>query len=86
MSYDLEGLPQEILDQLKLDNTRQKQEGTMQIAEICKSGPKDVNEIIIEMFRRHQLMLTRAYVQNKLHRMTKSGMLKFDNGAYSVVE
>ena|ERR1700761_5228468 len=72
---DLSDLPPELLKELtgiKVDETEQ------QLFNIVKSGGAeiDLDVILIELFRRYQVIQTRKFLQNKLWRMAQKGVIQ----------
>lgn len=71
---DLSDLPPELMKELagiKVDDLEQ------QIFTIVKSGAEevDLDAILIELFRRFQIIQTRKFLQNKLWRMAQKGVI-----------
>ncbi len=75
VSYgDLSDLPPELLKELtgtKVDESEQ------QLFNIIKAGGKEVelDTILIELFRRYNVIQTRKFLQNKLWRMAQKGII-----------
>lgn len=85
---DLSDLPPELLKELtgiKVDELEQ------QLYNIVKSGGNevDLDVILIELFRRHNIIQTRKFLQNKLWRMAQKGAIRSISGrkgVYSAAE
>lgn len=80
---DLSDLPAELLKELtgiKVDELEQ------QVFNIVKAGGEEVelDAILIELFRRHKVMQTRKFLQNKLWRMGQKGAVRSVEGKKGV--
>lgn len=72
---DLSDLPEEVLQQLNLSKL---DELDQQLRDIVASGDGAevaINQIIIELWRRHKVSKSRTYIMNKLYRMGQKGTI-----------
>lgn len=76
---DVSDLPPELLKELtgiKVDELEQ------QLFNIIKAGGAEVelDSVLIELFRRHKIIQTRRFMQNKLWRMAQKGLIRSVQG------
>lgn len=84
---DLSDLPEEVLQNLNLSKL---DEMDQQLRDIIASGNGaeiGINQIIIELWRRHKVTKSRTFIMNKLYRMAQKGTIfsvEGKKGAYMV--
>lgn len=79
---DLTDLPREVLAELNLTKIDEMEQ---QLRDIVASGDDvGLDAIIIEMYRRHQVIQPRRFVMNKLYRMAQKGIIDAVEGKKGV--
>lgn len=81
---DLSDLPEEVMQQLNLSKVDELEQ---QLRDIVASGNGEevgLDQIIIELYRRHKVMKQRTYIMNKLYRMGQKGTIESVEGKKGV--
>ncbi len=87
LTGNLEGLPQELLDELQITKTDELEDQILQVLREDYEGIANIDEILVALYKRHKTIQKRAFLSNKLYRMAKSTLLKTvekKKGVYSV--
>ena len=85
---DLEGLPPELLSQLKVHTSTPQKTQQKDLEVIKKLGDYfDIDAFILQYYRDYEKVLTREVVNSKLYRLLKKGvLLKHSKGCFSLVD
>ena len=85
---DLEGLPTELLSQLKVHTSTTQKTQRQDLGVIKKLGDYfDIDAFILQYYRDYEKVLTREVVNSKLYRLLKKGvLLKHSKGCFSLVD
>lgn len=86
---DISDLPQELIDELSAIKTDSLEDQIFTIINSCEDKEANIDTILVELFRRFQVVQKRTYLTNKLWRMTqKDGVLWAADGKgfYTTVE
>ncbi|MFN7902089.1 MAG: hypothetical protein ACK5O1_04560 [Holosporales bacterium] len=84
----LDGLPQELLDELQIAKTDELEDQILQVLREDYEGVANIDEILVALYKRFDTIQKRAFLSNKLYRMAKATLLKAvekKKGVYSAV-
>lgn len=81
---DLSDLPEEVLQQLNLSKLDELDQQLRDIVASASGGEVGINQIIIELWRRHKVTKSRTYIMNKLYRMGQKGTVTSVEGKKGV--
>ncbi len=81
---DLSDLPEDVLQQLNLSKLDELDQQLRDIVASADGGEVGINQIIIELWRRHRITKSRTYVMNKLYRMAQKGTITSVEGKKGV--
>lgn len=80
---DLSDLPSELLEQLSSRTKRGPIDPLIQIINE-RGGTASLDDILIDLFRKHRELSTRGTVSNKLYRLSKQGVVRATEGKKGV--
>lgn len=86
---NLQGLPQNILDQLKGNKLDDMEKKILDVLTNLYSGLANIDEIIVGMFRTYGVIKTRDYYVGKLYKMAKDEIIlsvEKKKGVYETLE
>lgn len=72
---DLSDLPPEVIEQLNLTKIDELEQQMRDIVAAADGAEMGLDQIIIELYRRHKVVQPRNFVMNKLYRMGKKGIV-----------
>lgn len=72
---DLSDLPEEVVQQLNLSKLDELDQHLRDIVASGNGAEVGINQIIIELWRRHKVGKSRTYIMNKLYRMAQKGTI-----------
>lgn len=81
---DLSDLPEDVLQQLNLSKLDELDQQLRDIVASADGGEVGINQIIIELWRRHRTTRSRTFVMNKLYRMAQKGTITSAEGKKGV--
>lgn len=81
---DLSDLPEEVLQQLNLAKLDELDQQLRDIVASADGTDVGINQIIIELWRRHKVAKSRTYIMNKLYRMAQKGTITSVEGKKGV--
>lgn len=84
---DLSDLPEEVMQQLNLAKVDELEQQMRDIVAAANGKEVGLDQIIIELYRRHKVMKPRTYIMNKLYRMAQKGTIhsvEGKKGSYTV--
>lgn len=84
---DLSDLPEEVLQNLNLSKLDEMDQQLRDIVASGNGSEVGINQIIIELWRRHKVTKSRTFIMNKLYRMAQKGTIysvEGKKGAYMV--
>ena len=81
---DLSDLPEEVLQQLNLSKLDELDQQLRDIVASANGGEVAINQIIIELWRRHKVSKSRTYIMNKLYRMAQKDTITSVEGKKGV--
>ncbi len=76
---NLDDLPKEIRSQLQCIKTNSLEKQIMEVIN-CLQGMANIDEILVGMFREHDLLMERSYLSKKLYQMKRHGLLESIKG------
>lgn len=71
----LEGLPQEIVEQVRVGETEKFEAGVMKLLRAANGQPMLLDNILIGLYLMHRESYKRAQLNNKLYRMVTKGLI-----------
>lgn len=86
---NLQGLPKDILDQLKANKLDDMEEKIIDVLTNFYSGLANIDEIIVGMYRKYNVIKTRDYYVGKLYKMAKDSLIvsvENKKGVYETLE
>ena len=81
---DLSDLPEDVLQQLNLSKLDELDQQLRDIVASADGGEVGINQIIIELWRRHKVTKSRTFVMNKIYRMAQKGTVTSVEGKKGV--
>lgn len=81
---DLSDLPSEVLAQLNLSKVDELEQQLRDIVAAANGREVGLDQIIIELYRRHKVVQERRFVMNKLYRMAQKGLVESVEGRKGV--
>lgn len=81
---DLSDLPEDVLQQLNLSKMDELDQQLRDIVASANGGEVGINQIIIELWRRHKVSKGRTYIMNKLYRMAQKDTITSVEGKKGV--
>lgn len=81
---DLSDLPQEVMDQLNLSKVDELEQQMRDIIAAAGGDEVGIDQIIIELYRRHKVVQERRFIMNKLYRMGQKGLIESVEGKKGV--
>ena len=81
---DLSDLPPEVLAELNLTKVDELEQQLRDIVAAGDGREVALDPIIIELYRRHHVVLNRRFVMNKLYRMAQKGLIESVGGRKGV--
>jgi hypothetical protein len=80
---DLSGLPEELLQQLSITNVDILERQILSVLETL-GGSGDLDQVLIGLYRKYQVIQKRRILQNKLWRMVRKGNIQKPSAARGV--
>lgn len=80
---DLSGLPEELLRELSASNADMLERQILTVLETL-GGCGDLDQILIGLYRKFQVVQKRRFLQNKLWRMVRKGQVQKPGGARGI--
>lgn len=80
---DLSDLPRELLKELSISKTDELEDQIYTVISAA-GGQADIDTILVYLFRRFEVIQKRRFLQNKLWRMTRKGLLSSVRGKKGV--
>lgn len=77
---DLSDLPEEVIQQLNLAKIDELEQQLRDIVASGDGAEVGIDQIIIELWRRHKVQKSRTFVMNKLYRMGQKGTIESVDG------
>lgn len=77
---DLSDLPEEVVAQLNLSKIDELEQQMRDIVAAAGGEEIGIDQIIIELYRRHKVVQERRFVMNKLYRMAQKGLINSVEG------
>ena len=77
---DLSGLPDELLSQLSVSQVDILERQILAVFETL-GGSADLDQVLIGLYRKFQVVQKRRFLQNKLWRMVRKGQIQKSKGA-----
>lgn len=81
---DLSDLPEEVIAQLNLSRIDELEQQMRDIVAAANGSEVGIDQIIIELYRRHKTVQERRFVLNKLYRMAQKGLVQSADGKKGV--
>jgi len=81
---DLSDLPSEVLAQLNLSKVDELEQQLRDIVAAADGREVGLDQIIIELYRRHKVVQERRFIMNKLYRMAQKGLIESVEGRKGV--
>ena len=81
---DLSDLPEELMSQLNLTKVDELEQQLRDIIASATGAEIVLDQILIELYRRHKVIGDRRFIMNKLYRMGKSGTIMSVEGRKGV--
>lgn len=81
---DLSDLPEEVIAQLNLSKIDELEQHLRDIVASGAGSEVGLDQIIIELWRRHKVTKARTYIMNKLYRMAQKGAITSVDGKKGV--
>jgi len=81
---DLSDLPQNVIEQLNLSKIDELEQQMRDIIAAADGSEVGIDQIIIELYRRHEVVQERRFVMNKLYRMGQKGLITSAEGKKGV--
>lgn len=81
---DLSDLPEEVMQNLNLTKVDELEQQARDIVASADGAEVGLDQIIIELWRRHKVTKSRTYVMNKLYRMAQKGTITSVEGKKGV--
>lgn len=81
---DLSDLPEEVVNQLNLSRVDELEQQMRDIVAAADGAEVGIDQIIIELYRRHKVVQERRFIMNKLYRMGQKGILNSVDGKKGV--
>jgi hypothetical protein len=80
---DLSGLPEELLKELSFSDADMLERQVITVLEAL-GGSGDLDQILIGLYRKFQVVQKRRFLQNKLWRMVRKGQVQKPGGARGI--
>ena len=80
---DLSGLPEELLRELSISNVDILERQILSVLQGL-GGSGDLDQLLIGLYRKYQVVQKRRFLQNKLWRMVRKGQVQKPNGARGI--
>jgi hypothetical protein len=81
---DLSDLPEEVISQLNLSKIDELEQQMRDIVAAAGGSEIGIDQIIIELYRRHKVVQERRFIMNKLYRMGTKGLIQSVEGKKGV--
>lgn len=81
---DLSDLPSEVMAQLNLTKVDELEQQMRDIVAAADGAEVGLDQIIIELYRRHRVIQERRFIMNKLYRMAQKGLIESVEGRKGV--
>lgn len=81
---DLSDLPEEVMAQLNLSKVDELEQQMRDIIVAGNGSEISIDQIIIELYRRHKVIHERKFIMNKLYRMAQKGLVESVDGKKGV--
>ncbi|HTU00036.1 MAG TPA: hypothetical protein VMF58_18445 [Rhizomicrobium sp.] len=80
---DLSGLPEELLKELSISDADVLERQILTVLEAL-GGSGDLDQVLIGLYRKFQVVQKRRFLQNKLWRMVRKGQVQKPGGARGI--
>jgi hypothetical protein len=81
---DLSDLPSEVMAQLTLARIDELEQQMRDVVAAADGAEVTLDQIIIELYRRHKVVQERRFIMNKLYRMAQKGLISSVDGRKGV--
>lgn len=81
---DLSDLPPELIEQLNLSKVDELEQQVRDIIAAANGGEVGIDQLLIELYRRHKVLQERRFLLNKLYRMGNKGLIESVEGKKGV--